>query len=44
MRTKVIRTATIAVLLVVGLILPVQAGLPGQGPPHLHRRVPQMKL
>jgi len=32
MRTKVIRTATIVVLLVVSLILPVQAGPPGQGP------------
>lgn len=32
MRTKVIRTATIAVLLVVSLILPVQAGPPAQGP------------
>jgi bacillolysin len=33
MRTKVIRTATLVVLLVVSLILPVQAGPPGQGPP-----------
>ena len=33
MKTKDIRMTTIVVLLVASLILPVQAGPPGQGPP-----------
>lgn len=33
MKTKVIRTATIVMFLVISLILPVQAGPSGQGPP-----------
>ena len=33
MKAKAIRTAIIVVLLAISLILPVQAGPPGQGPP-----------